>query len=111
MPKGFEVEQAAFDAGPGTGLGSTSQAASQYKLKVGPGGRVVIPAAVREALGVEEGQVLVAVLDNGELRLSSMRTALGRARAIMREFVPAGVSLADELIADRRREQEREDRE
>jgi vacuolar-type H+-ATPase subunit H len=32
-----------------------------------------------------------------------------RARAIVRKYVPEGVSLVDELIADRRREAEEED--
>jgi vacuolar-type H+-ATPase subunit H len=34
-----------------------------------------------------------------------------RAQAIVRSFVPEGVSLAEELIADRRREAEREAKE
>ncbi len=34
--------------------------------------------------------------------------AIERARAILRKYVPEGVGLADELIADRRREAERE---
>ena len=34
--------------------------------------------------------------------------AIARAQAILRRYVPEGVSLADELIADRRREAERE---
>jgi vacuolar-type H+-ATPase subunit H len=34
-----------------------------------------------------------------------------RAQAIVRQFVPEGVSLADELIAERRREAEREAKE
>jgi AbrB family looped-hinge helix DNA binding protein len=78
------------------------------KLRLGPDGRVVIPAAFREALGLGEGDVLVATIEDGELNLLTRRAAVRRAQAIVRQFVPGGVSLVDELIADRRREVERE---
>lgn len=78
------------------------------KLRLGPDGRVVIPAAIREALGLSEGDILIASIDNGELNLLTRRAAVRRAQAIVRQFVPEGVSLVDELIEDRRREVERE---
>jgi AbrB family looped-hinge helix DNA binding protein len=78
------------------------------KLRLGPDGRVLIPAAFREALGLSEGDTLVASIDNGELNLLTRRAAVRRAQAIVRQFVPEGVSLVDELIEDRRREVERE---
>jgi AbrB family looped-hinge helix DNA binding protein len=81
------------------------------KVRLGPDGRVVIPATMREALGLKEGDVLFARLEGGEIKLLTPKAAMRRAQAIMRQFVPAGVSLADELIADRRREAEREAKE
>jgi AbrB family looped-hinge helix DNA binding protein len=81
------------------------------KVRLGPDGRVVIPAPMREALGLREGDVLFARLEGGEIKLLTPKAAMLRAQAIVREFVPAGVSLADELIADRRREAEREAKE
>jgi AbrB family looped-hinge helix DNA binding protein len=79
------------------------------KIKLGPDGRVVIPAAFREALGLKDGDVLIASADQGELKLLTIPAAVRRAQAIVREFVPEGVSLVDELIEDRRREVEREE--
>lgn len=73
-------------------------------VEVGAGGRVVIPAAIREAMGVKEGDRLVARFEDGELKLMSKRLALQRAQELARRFVPSGVRLVDELIADRRRE-------
>ena len=109
MSKGFgEEQQNPFQSFEEPRDGSE---ATRARLKVGPGGRVVVPAAMREAMGVAEGDVLVATLEGGELRLKTMRAALDLARALVREVVPPGVSLADELIADRRREVEREERE
>lgn len=73
-------------------------------VELGAGGRIVIPVAIREAMGVKEGDRLVARFEDGELRLMSKQLALQRARELVRKFVPQGVSLVDELIADRRRE-------
>jgi AbrB family looped-hinge helix DNA binding protein len=78
------------------------------KVRLGPDGRVVIPAPMREALALKEGDVLFARLEGGEIKLLTPKAAMLRAQAIVRQFVPPGVSLADELIADRRREAERE---
>lgn len=78
------------------------------RLRLGPDGRVLIPAAFREALGLSEGDTLIASIDKGELNLLTRRAAVRRAQAIVRQFVPEGVSLVDELIEDRRREAERE---
>jgi AbrB family looped-hinge helix DNA binding protein len=111
MALGFgERPQSAYGFGDGVKAAAGGSAVVRGKLKIGPGGRVVIPASMREALGVEEGQVLVATLENGELRLVSMATALDAARAMVRSSIPQGANLADELIADRRKEAERENR-
>jgi AbrB family looped-hinge helix DNA binding protein len=77
---------------------------NRIKLKVGPEGRVLIPAHIRDAMEIEEGGTLLAWLENGELRLVSPQMAMRRARDMVRELIPGDDSLADELIADRRRE-------
>lgn len=84
--------------------------ASSIKVRLGPEGRVLIPAVFRERLGVKEGDVLFARVENGELNLLTPQAAMRRAQAIVRRFVPKDVSLVDELIEDRRREAEREDK-
>jgi AbrB family looped-hinge helix DNA binding protein len=96
-----EAKKAAAAASGDTQLAPT-------KLRLGPDGRVLIPAAFREALGLSEGDILIASIDNGELNLLTRQAAIRRAQAIVRQFVPKGVSLVDELIEDRRREVERE---
>ena len=98
----------------GEGAGESSsppdqvQTASSVKLRIGPDGRIVVPAAFREAVGLKEGDVLFARLDGGEIHLLTPKAAMRRAQSIVREFVPQGVSLVDELIEDRRREVEHE---
>ncbi len=74
-------------------------------VKMGRGGRIVIPAGFREAMGVQEGDTLVATIDgDGVVRLTSASAAVRMARRILGKAVPADVSLSDSLIEDRRRE-------
>jgi AbrB family looped-hinge helix DNA binding protein len=74
------------------------------RARIGAGGRIVIPANLRRALGVGVGDELLLRVEDGELRAATRRAALNKAQAIVRRFVPDGVLLSDELIADRRRE-------
>jgi AbrB family looped-hinge helix DNA binding protein len=78
------------------------------RVVVGQGGRIVIPSPYREALGVQEGDELRVRFEDGELRLTTPRHALRRAQQSLRRHVPAGRSLADEIVAERRVEAERE---
>jgi AbrB family looped-hinge helix DNA binding protein len=74
----------------------------RVRMRIGGKGRIVIPAAMREALGIVEGDVLDLHVVDGELRIATMRERLRRAQERVRKYVPAGVSLADELSAERR---------
>ena len=78
------------------------------RVKIVDGGKLVIPAAMRRELGITTGDTVLVDVDDGELRVRSVPKALERARAILRRYVPEGVGLAGELIAERRREAERE---
>ena len=78
------------------------------KVRLGPDGRVVIPAAFRDAIGLKEGDVLFARLEDGEVHLLTPTAAIRRAQALVRQYVPEGVSLVNELIAERRKEAARE---
>ncbi len=80
------------------------------KVKIGRGGRIVIPAAYRRALGLEEGDEVTLRLDQDEVRIVSQPADLRRAQALIARYVPPDVRLVDELIAERRREAAREDR-
>ena len=77
-------------------------------LRLGPQGRVVIPAHFRRALGIDPGDTLIASLD-GEGGLV-LRTRAASLEALRRRFVvvPRDVDLAAELIAERREEARRE---
>ncbi len=78
------------------------------RTSIGEGGRLVIPAELRKALGLKPGEVVMIGLMDGELRLLTLREAIRRDQEWVRTFVPPGRSLVDELIAERRKEAERE---
>jgi AbrB family looped-hinge helix DNA binding protein len=72
------------------------------QTRLGGKGRLVIPAAMRAELGMDAGSALDLRVVDGELRISTRETRLRRARERIRRLVPPGVSLADELSAERR---------
>ena len=74
------------------------------RTKVTQGGRIVIPAEMRRRLGIEIGDDVNVAVDNGSLRIRTQKESIKRAQALVRKFVTEGVSLVDELIAERRRE-------
>ena len=78
-------------------------------VKIIEGGKLVIPAAMRRAMGVERGDtVVVELLPEGELRVRSLAGAVKRAQMLVRGFVKGDASPVDELIAERRKASESE---
>jgi len=80
----------------------------QARVQVGEKGRIVIPAEIREAMGIEPGDSVDLRLKNEELHISTRRARLRQAQERARRLIPTGVSLADELLAERRKEAKRE---
>jgi AbrB family looped-hinge helix DNA binding protein len=72
------------------------------RTRLGEKGRIVIPAEMRAALGIDAGGMLDLRVVDGELRISSRESRLRRAQERVRRLIPPGVSLADELSAERR---------
>lgn len=84
------------------------QPSGSEQVRIGRDGQVEIPARFRDALGLKDRDVLFARLEDGEIHLLTPKAAMRRAQAMIRQFVPEGVSLVDELLADRRRDVARE---
>lgn len=102
-PKGFAEDSQPF--GPaGEGLKSVGY----VRLKIDSAGRIVIPAEMRAAMMVKPGDMVTAEVVKGEFRIVSPVVAIRRAQNLAHELLPPGVSLVDELIADRREEARRE---
>jgi AbrB family looped-hinge helix DNA binding protein len=87
-----------------------SKAAEQARVSVGRQGRVVIPARIREELGIGPGDQLVARVEEGRVVLEKRENVLKRVRARFAR-VPAGADLSEELVRERREESRREERE
>ena len=79
-------------------------------VRVGPQGRIVIPAAVREELGLGVGDELSTRVEDGRLVLERREDVARRLRERFASVTPDR-SLSEELIAERRAEAIREARE
>ncbi|HYG62772.1 MAG TPA: AbrB/MazE/SpoVT family DNA-binding domain-containing protein [Thermoanaerobaculia bacterium] len=74
--------------------------------RLGEGGRLVIPAEYRKALGIDTGDELVLVLEDQSLRVLTPREGIRRAQALVRSYIPKGRRLSEELVRERRQESE-----
>lgn len=86
-----------------------TQTFEPVRVKVSEKGRIVLPIQFREAVGIKVGDVVNLELVGNELRISTFSSRLEKARARLRRLVPQGVSMVDELIAERRAEAKREE--
>ena len=77
-------------------------------LQVARNGRVVIPAEMRSAMLIDTTGYVTASVVEGELRILSPKSALLKAQKVVQEKTSGVASLADELIAERRAEAQRE---
>ena len=75
-------------------------------MKVSENGRVVIPAEIRQAMHLRDGDIVYWELVDGEASLSTRRTRMEKARTMFQAALPEqrSRSMADELIAQRRKE-------
>jgi bifunctional DNA-binding transcriptional regulator/antitoxin component of YhaV-PrlF toxin-antitoxin module len=71
-------------------------------------GEVSIPESLRGELGFRIGDRLVTTVVDGALVVRSMDAGIRRAQEIAMRYVVEGVSVVDELIADRRADAERD---
>jgi bifunctional DNA-binding transcriptional regulator/antitoxin component of YhaV-PrlF toxin-antitoxin module len=80
-----------------------------FTLHTDSQGRVILPSWWRKKEGVDPStELCVAVTAEGSLVVETREQGLRRARALMRKYIPEGVNLSDELIAERRTEAARE---
>jgi AbrB family looped-hinge helix DNA binding protein len=80
----------------------TENSGLKARTRLGEKGRIVIPAAMRQALGVDAGGVLDLRLIDGEVRISSIRSRIQRAQALASRYVKPGTLVSEELSAERR---------
>jgi len=76
----------------------------ETRVQIGKGGRLVVPVKLRKALNIKAGDEVVVRLENDSIRLIPVQQAVNLAQKVVRQYVPQGVSLVDELIKARREE-------
>lgn len=79
-----------------------------HSATIHEGGRIAIPADLLCKLGLQDGDTVVLHVVEGVLRVRSPDAVIAEIQALVRGFVPEGVSVVDELIAERRAEAARE---
>jgi bifunctional DNA-binding transcriptional regulator/antitoxin component of YhaV-PrlF toxin-antitoxin module len=72
-------------------------------VHIAANGRMVLPRAVRDALGVKGAGVVVVSLEGTEVKLSSMRQSIRRAQALYRAEV-ANDQTSEDFLRARRKE-------
>jgi len=79
------------------------------RTKVDRNGRVLVPAAIRRALGLRDGSELLVTLEpDGRVVLTTPTTAWARVQELAKGAA-AGGSVVDELLRERRADAGRED--
>ncbi len=68
-------------------------------------GRIIVPAGIRKALDLKPGDEIVIQLEDGSIKLTPIRQAIQLAQKKVRQYVPKGTSLVDDLLQARREEE------
>lgn len=78
------------------------------KTKLSEGSRIVIPAEYRKKMGLKPGDDVILLLDEDEIRITTLNQSIKSAQELVRKYIPESISLVDELIQERREEAARE---
>ncbi|MDD5114560.1 MAG: AbrB/MazE/SpoVT family DNA-binding domain-containing protein [Methylobacter sp.] len=76
---------------------------SSLITQVSAGGRIVIPAEIRRKMDIHSGDQVVLTYHDGELHIATRKQRLQQAKDIVKACV-SDISLADQLVAERRAE-------
>ena len=75
-----------------------------HQTRMSKEGRVLIPAAVREELGLSANTPLSIYVQDGEVRIVSRVQAVRHIQQRMAKYKKSGESVVDELLKERREE-------
>ena len=76
----------------------------ETRVQIHKGGRLVLPVKLRKALNIQPGDQVVVRLEKDSIRLIPVHQAVALAQTAVKQYVPTGVSLVDQLIKARRDE-------
>lgn len=75
---------------------------------LGADGRLMIPAAIRDAVGIQRGDKVRMRVENGRIVISGIKADWARIQGIAAHLKKPGESVVEEFLAERRAEAERE---
>jgi AbrB family looped-hinge helix DNA binding protein len=102
--RGFAEEAAEFDHAQ-----AVAGTVGPVRAIVGEGGRLVIPAEMRKAMGVKPGDTLVLKVQGGELTAISQLVSIRKVQERLAPYKKPGENVVDQFLAGRREEQRRSD--
>lgn len=102
--RGFAEESAEF-----THQQSTGRPVGPARVTVGEGGRLVIPAEMRKAMGVKPGDTLILRVSDGELSAVSQLVSIQKIQERLAPYKRPGENAVDAFLKDRRDEQRQSD--
>lgn len=73
-----------------------------FRARMDGSGRIVLPAESQLRRNLKEGDTILVEEDDKGLHLRTIETAVREVQAYFQSVIPAGISLVDELIAERR---------
>jgi bifunctional DNA-binding transcriptional regulator/antitoxin component of YhaV-PrlF toxin-antitoxin module len=79
-----------------------------FNVRIAANGRMVLPKAVRAALGVDGAGVVSISIEGGEAKLTSMASRIKHAQALYRKHVKNDRS-SDDFLEERRQEAARDE--
>ena len=80
---------------------------TQYRpqrVRIDGAGRIVVPVAMRKALGIRDGQEMTLSLEQDGLRLRTLDLTLARVQDVARRRRKGEGSVVDAFLAERRAE-------
>jgi AbrB family looped-hinge helix DNA binding protein len=75
-----------------------------FRGKMTAAGRVVIPAELRRAFGLREGEDVLFTRDRESIRITPLKRAIGQAQDFFASLAPSEVVMSEELLRERRDE-------
>ena len=88
-PSGFSEDTAPFES---------AAPPDQQVVELGAGGRLVIPAPMRDVLGMKVGDRLTVRLDGRQLRIYTFEEGLRQAREIISKYLPPGADPVEDFL-------------
>lgn len=76
----------------------------ECRAQIREGGRIIIPAIIRKELDIEIGDEIILKVEDGEIRLSTLKHAISQAQHIVKKYNTKGKNLTDELLHLRKEE-------